>query len=93
MTSVAAGSRGHKQLIVGVKSARNHSGKEDEPHHQLLVSAILTDIGQNQIEIDHFDIDEQPMCLRPSAGKGSCVLSLDFPGPLLICPRLHQPSA
>lgn len=47
------GHRGHKQLIVRVKTAWYHAGQEDKPHHELLVGAVLADIGQDQVEIDH----------------------------------------
>lgn len=44
---------GHKELVVRVKTTRYHTGQENEPHHELLVGAILSNIRQNQIEIDY----------------------------------------
>lgn len=43
--------RGHKQLIVRVKTTGYHPGKKDKPHHQFLIVSVLTHIGQNKIKI------------------------------------------
>ena len=66
-TSIARNG-GHEQLIISVESARNHARKEDEPDHELLVSAVLANIGQNQVKVDHLPVVLGKMCAPPKTG-------------------------